>query len=278
MIPTPKKKKLLFWLGLALPLVALVAMTWLVHKSDGRFNNSFNWVMQNYKVLDLFEQTQSYIVDAEANQRGYLLTGHAEYLEPYNNAMASVQENLTELKRLTQNDPAQQANIIELEQLVTKELVFDPATAFANGETPANTSVMELIERGKKKIEDLRQVLFEARQEQERALSKHQQEAEDDVFSSQLMSLVLIVAVALALILVVVILLRLEKLQEFVTVCAWTGRVRFQGQWLRLDEYLKKQFNISVSHSLSQEAAEKMRVEIEDLNRTTERPPQPPEK
>jgi len=92
------------------------------------------------------------------------------------------------------------------------------------------------------------------------------------------MSLVLIVAVALALILVVVILLRLEKLQEFVTVCAWTGRVRFQGQWLRLDEYLKKQFNISVSHSLSQEAAEKMRVEIEDLNRGIERPPPPPEK
>jgi CHASE3 domain sensor protein len=277
-IGTPKKKKLLFWLGLALPVAALLAMSWLVHKSDGRFNNSFNWVMQNYKVLDLFEQTQSYIVDAEANQRGYLLTGHPEYLEPYNNDMSSVRDNLSELKRLTQGDPAQLANIIALEQLVTNELVFNPATAFANGRLAANNSVVELTEHGRKKLEDLRQVLFAAREEQERALSKHQQEAEDDVISSQLMSLVLIVAVALALILVVVILLRLEKLQEFVTVCAWTGRVRFQGQWVRLDEYLKQQFNISVSHSLSQDAADKMRVEIEELNRNLERPTTPPEK
>ena len=272
MIPTPKKKKFLFWLGLSLPVLALAGMTWLVHKSDGRFNNSFNWVLKNYKVLDLFEQTQSYMVDAEANERGYLLTGHAEYLEPYHAAMSEVQDNLAELQRLTRNDPAQQANLYSLEEMVTNGLMFDPATAFANGRTPASQSVVQLTAEGKKKIEALRAVVFAAREEQERALSKHQEEAADDVISSQLMSLVLIVAVAVALVLVVVILLRLEKLQEFVTVCAWTGRVRFGGQWVRLDEYLKQQFNISVSHSLSQEAAEKMRIEIEELNRNGNHP------
>ena len=278
MIATPKKKRLLFWLGLALPVLALVGMTWLVHKSDGRFNNSFNWVMQNYKVLDLFEQTQSYVVDAEANERGYLLTGHSEYLEPYHTAMTAVQDNLSELKRLTRNDPTQQANITSLEQMVTNELVFDPATAFSHGLTPASQSVIQLTEAGKKKIEIMREVIFAAREEQERALSKHQEEAADDVISSQLMSLVLIVAVAVALVLVVVILLRLEKLQEFVTVCAWTGRVRFEGEWVRLDEYLKQQFNISVSHSLSKEAADKMRIEIEELNRAGDRPLRSPQK
>src|SRR5271168_2662670 len=167
MIATPKKKKLLFWLGLALPVLALVGMTWLVHKSDGRFNNSFNWVMQNYKVLDLFEQTQSYVVDAEANERGYLLTGHSEYLEPYHTAMTAVLDNLSELKRLTRNDPTQQANITSLEQMVTNELVFDPANAFSHGLTPASQSVIQLTEAGKKKIEIMREVIFAARQEQE---------------------------------------------------------------------------------------------------------------
>ena len=83
MIPTQKTKRTLFWIGLSLPMVALIAMTWLVHQAGGQFNNSFNWVLQNYKVLDKFEQTQSHIVDAEANQRGFLLTGRTEYLEPY---------------------------------------------------------------------------------------------------------------------------------------------------------------------------------------------------
>jgi hypothetical protein len=74
-------------------------------------------------------------------------------------------------------------------------------------------------------------------------------------------------AVAVALVFVVMIMLRVDKLQQFVTVCAWTGQVKFNGQWLRLDEYLQRQFGMSVSHSLSKEAAEKMVREIEELNR-----------
>lgn len=267
MNPSLKTKKLLFWLGLSLPMAALLAMTWLVHQSGGQFNNSFNWVMQTYKVLDLFEQTQSHIVDAESNQRGYLLTGRQEYLEPYQNAMQATRDDVAQLKRLTASLPAQRAHLAALEKLVDEELVFDPATAFTNGQSAASISVVALTERGKKKLERMRRVLFESHQEQELALSEHQQAAEANVVSSQIMSLVLIVTVALSLILVVFILLRLEKLQEFVTVCAWTGQVRFQGEWLRLDEYLKRQFGISVSHSLSQEAADKMKLEIQELNR-----------
>ncbi|HTL71728.1 MAG TPA: CHASE3 domain-containing protein [bacterium] len=269
MNPTSKTrtKKLLFWLGLSLPMVALLAMTWLVHQSSGQFNNSFNWVMQTYKVLDLFEQTQAHIVDTESNQRGYLLTGREEYLEPYRNALQATRDDIAQLKKLTASLPAQQAHLALLEKMVDEDLVFDPATAFADGHSPASTSVVALTDRGKRKLERMRRVLFESHQEQQQALVQHQQQAEDNVVSSQVMSLVLIVAVALSLILVVVILLRLEKLQEFVTVCAWTGQVRFQGEWLRLDEYLRRQFGISVSHSLSQEAADKMKREIEELNR-----------
>ena len=114
MIPAQKTKRVLFWVGLSLPMVALIAMTWLVHQAGGQFNNSFNWVLQNYKVLDKFEQTQSHIVDAEANQRGFLLTGHPEYLDPYQAAMTAIYDDIAELKKLTANDPAQGANIAAL--------------------------------------------------------------------------------------------------------------------------------------------------------------------
>jgi hypothetical protein len=276
MVPTKKAKKLLFCLGLSLPLLALVVMTWLVHRADGRFNNSFNWVMQNYKVMDLFEQAQGHIVDAEASQRGYLLTGRSDYLDPYQAAMTAVHDNLADLKELTKNDPEQQANIVLLEQRVADELVFDPKAAFANGQNPASASVIEVTEQGRKKIENLRHVLYAAREEQERTLGQHEQKAGDELISSQATSLLLMLAVSVALVFIVVILIRLEKLQQFVTICAWTGQVKFQGQWLRLDEYLKKEFGLAVSHSLSQEAAEKMRAEIEELNRSENQPPRPP--
>lgn len=273
MMPTSKHKKILFWLGLSLPMLALLAMTWLVHQSSGQFSDSYNWVMQNYKVLDLFEQTQLHIVDAEANQRGYLLTGHAEYLEPYHAAMQGIRDNLEELKKFTRRDPVQQANVSALEKMVKDELVFDPASVVFSGQSGTNNSVVLLTQRGKAKLDHLRRVLFQAHEEQEQALGRQQQRAEADVLYTQIMSVVLIVAVSLALAMVLVILLRLEKLQEFVTICAWTGQVKFQGRWLRLDEYLKQQFGISVSHSLSQDAADKMMREIEEMNHPGAPPP-----
>ncbi len=278
MLPTRITKKVLFWLGISLPMLALVGMTWLVHETSGQFNSSFNYVMQTYKVLDLFEQAQAHIVDAEANQRGYFLTGRQEYIEPYERAMQLIRDNLASLKKLTGGNPLQQANLATLESLVNKELVFDPATIFPAGQMPTNPSVVTVTDRGKEKLEHMRRIIYQAHEEQQAALSKHQQEAERDVVSNQIMSLMLIIGVAMALVMVVVILLRLEKLQEFVTVCAWTGQVKFKGRWLRLDEYLKNQFGISVSHSLSQDAADKMMREIEEMNRSTVIPPNPPPK
>lgn len=275
MIPTQKTKRTLFWIGVSLPMVALAAMTWLVHQAGGQFNDSFNWVLQTYKILDKFEQTEAHIVDAEANQRGFLLTGKQEYVEPYQSAMAAIREDMGSLKRLTTHDPTQQANLIALEEMVDNELVFDPATAFSSGQFQTNASVITLTAQGKHKIENMRRILFEARDEQERALSRRQQDAEEQVVSGQIMSLVLIGAVAVALIFVVMILIRLDRLQQFVTVCAWTGQVKFHGEWLRLDQFLERQFGISVSHSLSQEAAEKMMREIE-LMKGPGQPPMPP--
>jgi CHASE3 domain sensor protein len=267
MIPTPKSKRALFWTGLSLPMVALIAMTWLVHQAGGRFNNSFNWVLQNYKVLDMFEQVQSHIVDAEANQRGYLLTGRKEYLEPYESAMTSIHDDMDRLKKFTSDDSSQQLNVANLESLIDAELVFDPAKA--TGQFQTNASIITLTARGKAKIESMRGVLFQAREEQERLLSRHQQDAESDMVSSQIMAMILIVAVAVALVFVVMIMIRVDKLQQIVTVCAWTGQVKFQGEWLRLDEYLERQFGMSVSHSLSKEAADKMMREIQELNHSS---------
>jgi len=274
MTKTQKTKRLLFWVGLSLPMMALIAMTWLVHQSGRQFNSSFNWVLQNYKVLDRFEQTQAHIVDAEANERGFLLTGRREYLDPYQAAMAAIHDDIAELKRLTQSEPGQQANVVTLERMVEDELTFDPN---AERQFQTNSSVVTLTARGKQKIENLRRVLFQAREEQERMLSKHQQDAESDVVSGQIMSLVLIAAVAVALVLVVMILVRLDKLQRFVTVCAWTGQVKYQGQWLRLDEFLERQFGVTVSHSVSEEAADKMMKEIADLNRPNKQRANPPQ-
>lgn len=261
-----KANKVLFWLGMSLPMVGLIAMSWLVHQTTGQFANSFNWVVHTYKVLDVIEQTQSHMIDAESNRRGYLLTGREDYFSPYDAAMASVNDDLQQLKQLTGDNSVQQTNVVALESIVDRRLALNYESALAER---TNTPAVVLTQRGRETINALHRVLFDMRQHEQQLLAQRQEEAEADALSSQIMSFVLIGAVALALIFIVLILLRLEKLQQFVTICAWTGQIKEGNEWVRLDEYLRRRFGMSVSHGLSQEAAGKI---IEELARSEKKP------
>ena len=130
-----------------------------------------------------------------------------------------------------------------------------------------------LTDQGKNTMEQIGRVLFQMGQDEEYSLGLSQQHAESNAMSSQITSVVLIGAVAMVLMFIIIILLRLEKLQQVVTVCAWTGQVKFEGQWVRLDEYLQRRFGLSVSHGLSREAAEKMAAELKEFNRPGAGPP-----
>jgi hypothetical protein len=57
-------------------------------------------------------------------------------------------------------------------------------------------------------------------------------------------------------------------MRQIVTVCAWTGQVKYEGEWIRLEDYLQRRFGLSVSHGLSKEAAEKMIQEIRQANKS----------
>lgn len=46
---------------------------------------------------------------------------------------------------------------------------------------------------------------------------------------------------------------RLEE--SLVTMCAWTRRVRVDGRWVSVEEYLRDRFGVRVSHGISEDAA-----------------------
>lgn len=47
---------------------------------------------------------------------------------------------------------------------------------------------------------------------------------------------------------------QLRRLEEFVTFCAWTGRVRWKGQWVSVETFLHERYNLNISHGISEEA------------------------
>ena len=268
-----RANKILFFAGLSLPLCALVVMSWLVHRTSGQFQESFYQVSHTYKVLNLVQQTQLHLLDAETERRGYLLTEGEDYLNSYGRSMSFVRNDIDQLLELTHNHPDQQTNIMALQDLIVGRLGIDPERMTGGKTNLHNALAIALTDEGKNTMEQIARVLFRMGQDEEYSLGLSQQHAEASAMSSQITSAVLIGAVAMALMFIIIILLRLEKLQQVVTICAWTGRVKYEGQWVRLDEYLERRFGLSVSHGLSREAAENMAAEIKELNRADAEPP-----
>jgi len=268
-----RTNKILFFAGLSLPLIALVVMSWLVHRTTGQFQDSYYQVSRTYKVLNLVQLTQLHLLDAETERRGYLLTSGDEYLNSYGRAMSFVRNDIDRLQELGGNKPGQQTNIATLQDLIVKRLGID-REKLATGKTNLHDALtIALTDEGKNTMEQISRVLFRMGQEEEYALGLSQQRAEANAMSSQVTSAVLIGAVAMVLIFIIIILMRLEKLQQVVTICAWTGQVKFEGRWVRLDEYLERRFGLSVSHGLSREAADKMAAEVKESNRVVEQLP-----
>jgi integral membrane sensor domain MASE1 len=72
---------------------------------------------------------------------------------------------------------------------------------------------------------------------------------------------------------------QVKRMEEFVTFCAWTGRVRWNNQWVSVEEFLRERYNVSVSHGISEEG---LATILKDLPREAAaqrpgaRPPSPP--
>ena len=265
MLPTQSIRKTAFWLGLAIPSFALLAIVWVTHLTNGQFSAAFASVTQTYNILNILENTQAHIADAETGQRGYLLTGRQDYFSLHDTAMAAINNNIQKLKILFRGNSIQETNLAELQGLITSQLTLNPEMAAFSKTHSADAVAVALTDQGRDAVKQIRIVLFHMREQQTSLLIARQQTAEARFLFDQTVALILVGVTAIALIAVVAIQLRLEHLRQIVTVCAWTGQVQYEGEWVRLEDYLKRRFGVSVSHGLSKEAAAKMIAEIREV-------------
>jgi CHASE3 domain sensor protein len=260
MIAVGKIRQTVFWMGLVLPIFALLATIWVAHIANGQVSNAFILVTSTYKALNILEDTQAHAADAETGQRGYLLTGRADYFSLYDTAMAAASDDVQQLKGLIRDNPAEGKNLDDLQALIARRLGSTPVDA-AYKNNPSSQNAVALTDQGRDTMDQIRSLLFKMREEETELLAARQQQTESRFLFDQTMSLAFVAVTALALIAVVAIVLRLEHLRQVVTICAWTGQVKHEGEWIRLEDYFKKRFGFSVSHGMSKEAADKMTQE-----------------
>lgn len=95
--------------GLALLLMSIIGRT--AYWSTVQSVKTANWVVHSQRILGELEQILSLMKDAETGQRGYLLTGRARYLEPYDAVTAVINPGIRQLRRLAKDNPHQQQRL-----------------------------------------------------------------------------------------------------------------------------------------------------------------------
>jgi len=118
------------------------------------------WVEHTHEVIIASEALLGQIRDAETGQRGYLLTGEPEYLEPYHSGLGATKQHFRVLKSLTLDNPAQQETLRQLAELVDQKFAeLSKTIKYASaGDTH---SALQLVNKGiGKKLMDQIRVLF----------------------------------------------------------------------------------------------------------------------
>src|SRR5271155_3028064 len=107
--------------GFGLALAALMVVGAVSYDSTAKLIDSAAWVRHTNEVLKGLDEVLSGIKDAETGQRGYVITGEARYLEPYQGAREVVDQKQTSLRELTGDNPIQQQRLSAMEPLVNSK-------------------------------------------------------------------------------------------------------------------------------------------------------------
>ncbi|MCR6657515.1 MAG: hypothetical protein NVV63_17265 [Opitutus sp.] len=66
----------------------------------------------------------------------------------------------------------------------------------------------------------------------------------------------------------------MKRLEEFVTFCAWTGRVRWQDRWVSVETFLQQRYGVNISHGISDEAVAMLLKDMPPSPQSGEKPTQ----
>ena len=156
-----------FWIA----LVTIVVNAVVVFASFRTIIGSNRWVEHTRQVIAEGEHVLSVLKDAETGQRGYLLTGRDEYLEPYRAARAEIDTALDKLRSLTSDNPAQKPRIADL-QLTAADKLAELEQTLSLRRERGMEAALEVVntDRGKRLMDRARAVVSDVQDEERRLL------------------------------------------------------------------------------------------------------------
>jgi len=183
-------------------LISSAASYFAIHnlvKSSGLVNHT------NTVILEL-ESTISILKDAETGQRGYLLTGMPEFLQPFDRASEKIGGHITRVRELTQDNPVQLRNCDRLQSVLNTRLERLSAVIDLRNKTGKVSSEDMLL--GRRYMNEARDIVLTMEQIEQNLLAKRNESL--DTYSTYTPVLI-VVAALLSLIIALVSYLRAKS-------------------------------------------------------------------
>lgn len=174
-------------LGFCFCAVILIFVTMVGYISTDTLIANDAMVKHSYRVRKLVAEELSTLKDAETGQRGFIITGRDEYLEPFRGASTQSIEILRELREATLDNPIQQQRIGKLETLVEARFSSLKTTLTAR-EEKGFEAAQALIQsdNGKKTMDEIRVLMAEMDRDEERLLESRRKQAEISALATKL--------------------------------------------------------------------------------------------
>lgn len=148
--------------GFAILLAVLVINTAVTRRRIAVQDSNQAWVEHTQRVQLELSTVESLLKDAETGQRGYLYTGEARYLDPYNGAVQQIDSHITNLAELVADDPKQLARVLTLRNLskIKLEELATTIALFGEGRKDDARGIV-LSDMGMRTMDNVRSLIAE---------------------------------------------------------------------------------------------------------------------
>jgi CHASE3 domain sensor protein len=165
--------------GFGLAGLVLVSIAVVGYRSTSELIDNERWVAHTHEVRRLLAHLKTVVVDAETAERGFVITGQQEFLEPYRQAVTDATKVLGDARNRTADNPAQQRRLADIAALLQEAMRFlQGVIDERSGDGFAKAAATVASGEGKRRMDQLRLLLREADDEEAALLETRQREAE----------------------------------------------------------------------------------------------------
>ena len=169
----PKPSRILVPALLLTATVVVVLNAWFAFRAIDALLQSEHWVEHTWQVIDQVERIMSSVKDAETGNRGYLISGNEDYLQPYNSATRDLPTEINRFQALTTDNPVQQARITDMRAVIEQRLsLLQQGIDLRRSGGKDMIRSLVLSGTGKSEMDHLRRIADDAQSEERRLLSQ----------------------------------------------------------------------------------------------------------